>query len=184
MSTIVYNSCEETDVVAHVCGACDDSEAGGISSLAAIHKRYYDTLIANPDDEAVWQTGIANGDIIIIPDTKGSMSSTPTFKTGVGRTLKKLTGREFKITAEDPNWKNNHVTYNGLQESRSYHVAWFTETQGQISKSPATWTPDEIIEEDIKSERAWKVEAEFSQKQFSIPFDMPQAILDCFVVTA
>ena len=183
MSTIVYPNGCDTDVVAHVCDACATPEAGGVSSLAAIHKSYYATLIADLSDEALWAAGILAGKIMIIPETRGSMSSAAVTKPGYGRTPIRVTGRDFKLIAADPNWKGNHDTYTGLQGSRAYHVAWVTQTQVQVSKFPATWLPDEVIEEDIKSEREWKLEIQFIQKPFSEPADVPEGIFQCFSVT-
>lgn len=184
MSTIFYPASCEADVVAHVCNPCDEKEQGRVGSLAAIHKTYYAALAADPENDVVWKTGIETGKILIIPDVRGSMSSQANYKTGYGRTPEAYTGRTFTLEASDPNWLNNHTTYNQLQESRSYHLAWCTETKTQISKNPATWKPDEPIEDDVNSEREWKLEVSFTQRPFSVPFDTPVGIFDCFEVQA
>jgi len=182
MSNIFYpNSCE-ADVVAHVCDPCDTPEAGRISSLAAIHASYISTVNADPDNATVWQDGIEQGLIMIIPEVSGSISSTGKYTDGVGRSKERYTGRDFKISATDPNWIGNTDTYNGLQKSSKYHVAYATENKFQISKYPATWKPDEPVEIGLDSERVWKLEIEFQQKDFSTPYDIPEDIFVCFTV--
>lgn len=182
MSDFIYPGACENDVQQHVCNPCDEGEEGRIGSLAAVHKRYYATLMANPDDASVWSTGIQNGSIIIIPDVRGTLSSTPTYEAGYGRTPESYTGRTFKVTFTDPNWKGNHATYNALQVSRNYHVAWSTGSQTQVSEKPATWKPDEPVAEEITSRRTWLSDVEFTQRPFSTPFDTPEGVFDCFTL--
>lgn len=182
MSIIVPDPGCEGSILAHVCTPCAPAEAGRISSLAAIHKDYYDTLMLGADDPTVWTTGITTGKILIFPEVRGSKNSAPALKPGYGRVSQRVTGREHKLTIEDPNWLGNHAMYNALQDSRSYHVAYVTETKVQISQVPAFWLPDEPIEDDEKSERAWKIDVSFSKKQFPIPVAIPDGVFTCFTL--
>lgn len=184
MSTIVYSLCDEEAVAQHVCNPCDTGEEGRVSSLAAIEKSYIATLLADPENETVWATGITTGKIIIIPDVRGAISSTGKYETGYGRTPETYTGRDFKLTATDPNWKNNHATYNALQISRKYHLAYCTATTLQISKNPATWKPDEPVTEELNSKRVWTLEVAFTQANFPIPTEIPEGIFTCFSLEA
>lgn len=65
------SNCEE-ELGSHVDLDCPDREFGRVRSVAIISKAYLSTLLANPTDPAVWQTGIDSGDIDIISKTAGS----------------------------------------------------------------------------------------------------------------
>lgn len=181
---LIYPGPCDAETLSHVCDNCgENDELGGISGFAAIHKTYIDTLIAGAGDPAVWTTGIESGKIVVFSDTRGSMSSSPIYKSGGGRVKQRYVSSDFKATVVDPAWLGNHAMYTSLQASAgAFYFAWTTETQLQISKNPATWKPDEPIEEGIDTTREWKMEVEFNQRGFSLPVDMPDGIFTCFTI--
>ncbi len=182
--TLIYSGPCSVETLSHVCDSCGEfAELGGISGLAAVHKNYYDTLVAGLGDPLVWTTGIESGQIIIMSDTRGSMSSTPQYKAGGGRVKQRYTASDFKISVVDPAWASNHAMYSDLMlSSGAFYVAWVTETKLQISKKPATWKIDEPIEEAIDSTREWKMDVEFTQRGFSVPVAIPDGIFECFTI--
>ena len=182
MSTLLYGNNCDVDASSHSCDQCAGFEAGRVGYLAAVHKSYFATLSADPVTIGTWTTGISTGKIIMMSEFRGTISGTHKYKAGFGRRKEKYTGTDFKISGVDPVWLGNHAFYNDMLESPSYYVVWATETKAQISKYPATWKPDEPTDDQVDSDREWKLDIEFTQRGFSTPFTFPVGLFDCVTV--
>lgn len=182
MSIIVYGEDCELEVGAHNCNDCGDLENGRVSSVAYISRAYIGTLKADPTNPAVWAAGILSGAIKVIPRTSGSFTPEPVRVTGYGRVSERLVGYNNTLSYRDPDYATNWGFYNGLKDSKIYHVAYATETLLHISDEPVSITPLQPVEDDLNSEVTWNVEVLWQQGPLLQPVAQPEGIFECFTV--
>lgn len=183
MSQFTYDTSCEEEAPQHVCSSCDDGEENRIGSAAAIHEDYIDTLRASQELQATWDAGILSGDIILFPAVNGSIAEEPNFVPGYGRVEEEYQRTKFTVKFIDPNWADNHASYNLLRRNRRYHIAYAHGSQTQISLNPASWRPKETSETSTLTNRTWDVEVVFTQRDNPIPFPTPDVFV-CGEVTA
>jgi hypothetical protein len=175
---IYYPTGCDTEVGNHYCNECADIEHGRVRSVAFIKK---DFAFSDQTDPTEWETGVANGDIIIIPEVLGSFDGgSPVESTGYGDQQSKITGYNFVLTYKDPNYKENADFYNALKNSRNYKVAWRTETLTHVSDNTVSVIPKQPVTENLTDEVVWDVEVKFSQGNLAEPFATPAGIFACF----
>src|SRR6187549_2052815 len=110
----------------HFCDPCETIEQGRIRSAAFIKDTF---AFSDPTNPTEWTTGINAGDIIIIPQTKGTFDGGAEVESpGYGDQSTRLTGYNFQLQYQDPNYRQNCNFYNTLKNSRAYKVAYRTET--------------------------------------------------------
>lgn len=178
--SIYYPSGCDSSLQDHVCDPCPTTEGGRIRSIAYVHK---DFEFTDPADPSEWETGIASGDIIVIPETNGSFDGgTPTFGTGYGSTNQRYLGSEFKINYKDPNWYGNCDFYNTIRNNRNFKIAFCTENYVRISTATATVYGKDPVQDDLNSEVVWEVEVTFKQSDTPCPYAIPDGIFTCFEV--
>jgi hypothetical protein len=180
MTYSVYNPCED-EITDPVCDPCLDTiEHGRVRGVAFINKNYYATVKGDPENAAVWNAGIANKGIYIIPETQGNFDGgQPVEVPGYGDSETKLIGYKFALGFKDPNYKGNEPFYNSIKGSSNWHIAFRTETQTRISGNPATIIPKSPVADDLNSEVVWDVEVKWSHKDQPTPFDTPADIFKC-----
>lgn len=167
-------------VPAHVCEPCEEIEQGRIRSMAFIKTGFEFT---DPSDPTEWQTGFANGDIIIIPQTKGTFDGGQEVEgPGYGDQATRLTGYNFQIQYQDPNYRQNCAFYNALKNSRAYKAAYRTATQIHIIDSTVQAIPKNPVQDDTNTEVVWDVLVKWSGPDVPCPYDAPPGIFDQCVV--
>lgn len=175
MSVYYPTGCDDT-IPAHVCDPCEAIELGRIRSVAFI-KTTFDFV--DPSDPTEWQTGFANGDIILIPQTKGTFDGGAEVEApGYGDQSTRLTGYNFQAQYQDPNYRQNCTFYNTLKNSRAYKFAYRTETQIHISDNTVQVIPKNPVQDDTNTEVVWDVIVKWSGKDLPCPFDVPPSIFD------
>lgn len=181
MSVYYPTGCDDL-VPAHYCDTCEETEKGRVSSIAYIKNTFSFVDKTNPTE---WQAGFASGDIILIPFTKGTFDGGAEVETaGYGRQVTRLTGYNFQLQYQDPNYRSNCNFYNALKNSRSYFVAYFTETQGHMSDNEVQVIPKNPVQDDPNSEVVWDVIVKWAGTDLPCPFDTPAGIFDaCVAVT-
>lgn len=160
----------------HICDPCEEIEQGRVRSVAFIKSDFAFTDPSNPTE---WQTGFASGDIIIIPQTKGTFDGGAEVESpGYGDQSTRLTGYNFQAQYQDPNYKNNAAFYNALKNSRQYVFAYRTATQIHITENAVSVIPKNPVQDDTNSEVVWDVIVKWSGNDLPVPYDVPAGIFD------
>lgn len=178
MSVYYPSGCDDL-LPDHTCDPCAAREGARVRSVAFIHKSYYPTLAADPENSSVWSTGIAAASIIIIPATQGSIEPTDNMGTGYGDTEEEYLSTSFTLTIKDPNYIGNADFYNPLKRNRNFHVAYRTETQTHISDKPCTIVGRAPIADDLNTDVVWEVVAKWNSQDSPVPFNTPAGVFEC-----
>lgn len=178
MSVYYPAGCDE-EVPAHICDQCEVTEKGRVSSVAFIKNTFAFTDVTNPVE---WQAGFAAGNIILIPQTKGTFDGGSEVEVaGFGRSSTKLVGYNFQAQYQDPNYRQNCNFYNALKNSRQYRFAYATETQIHLTDAVVQVIPKNPVQDDINSEVVWDVIVKWAGADLPCPFDIPEGIFDTCV---
>jgi hypothetical protein len=179
---MAYYDCD-VELEEYDCLTCpDEREFGRVRSSALIHKSYLATLMADPTDAQLWQDGIDQGLIRIIPITAGSVDpGEPAQLKGYGD-IKTYNGpREQTLNWFDPNYKNNYAFYNGMTNVKSWVPAYRTSSLVHIYDKVASLTAKDPVEDDIDSEVVWNCVAKVSSINLPSSHDASalESIFDC-----
>ena len=175
------NSCGD-DVPVHACDPCAPREFGRIGSSGWIHKDYYPTIAADPTNAALWIAGQISGQVIILPETRGSMTPTPVMGPGYGRQKEKLINFDYEANIFDPNYSDNCDHYNGLMLSPNYHFVYVTSSKLHITQVPVTVIPAPPIADDVTSEVVWDIKARWTYNLHPCPTDIPDGVFaECYI---
>jgi hypothetical protein len=194
---IVYKVCGGSEIPAHLCDACTNPEKGGVRGVAYIRKEYLEAardsttgLIkkATVETLAWWNTGVLNGNIIIVPKTRGTFDGgSPQTGSGYGDVSETTTGMTFTLVANDPDHKDNEAFYAALSKAPgAFHVAWRTDTELRISDAPVNVVVGDSTEEDISSQVVWAATSTWTQtSRYTVPiFDVTpiKQLFNCFEI--
>lgn len=162
------------------CTDCPELEFGRVSSFAFITNSFVFTDISNPVE---WNTGIANGDIIVVWETQGSYDGgTPSELPGYGRREFSLGSTSHILNIKDPNYKNNCDFYNSIKYSSNYKGAYVTSSQVHLIDSPITIIPKNPVADDLKSVVNWDVTIKWVGSDSPCPANKPDGIFDaCYI---
>lgn len=175
MSVYYPTGCDNV-IPDHICDSCEAPELGRVSSVAFIKNTF---AFVDPSDPTEWQAGFAADDIILIPFTKGTFDGGSEVETaGYGRQVTRLTGYNFQLQYQDPNYRLNCNFYNAIKNSRAYRVAYATETQIHIVDTTVQVIPKNPVQDDPNSEVVWDVLVKWGGKDLPCPFDLPAGIFD------
>jgi hypothetical protein len=180
MAIVYPSNCDEVDL-AHQCDDCEDPELGRVRGIAFIKS---DFAFSNPASYTEWFNGIAAGDIIIVPFTRGSFDGgTPKEGTGYGDQATKYIGTDYSLTYFDPNYAVNRDFYNNIKRFQNYKVAYKTETKVHITDKVCQVLPKAPVQDDITSEVVWEVMVKWSSQNEPTPYTAPDNIFICFEVS-
>lgn len=181
LMAIVYpTACDELDL-AHQCDDCEDPELARIRGIAFIKDSF---TFTDPTSYTEWFNGIAAGDIIIIPFTRGSSDGgTPKEGTGYGDQATKYIGTDYSVTYFDPNYAINRDFYNNLKRFQNYKLAYKTETLVHITDKVCQVLPKAPVADDITAEVVWEIMVKWSSQEEPTPYTAPQNIFICFEVS-
>ena len=178
MSVYYPANCDDL-VPAHICDPCEEIEGGRIRSMAFI-KTTFDFV--DPTDPTEWETGFAAGDIILIPQTNGTFDGGSEVEApGFGDQVTRLTGFNYQIQFQDPNYRQNCAFYNALKNSRQYKAAYRTGTQIHLIENTVQIIPKNPVQEDPNSSVVWDVLVKWSGQDAPCPYDVPPGIFDACV---
>jgi hypothetical protein len=152
------SSCDDGGAGTYNCDPCPlgDSEFAGVRGVALIKETYLATLLAAPTLAATWTTGIASGDIIIVPMTRGTFEpGEPAELPGFGDQKTSNGPRTMTLNWSDPNYKYNYGFYNGFSKLSSYIPAYRTSSLVHIFDKTAKLTGSDPVEEDIDARVVW-----------------------------
>lgn len=169
------------DLIAeHFCDPCEEPELGRIRSIALIKKAFE---FNDPSSALEWQTGFDNGDIIIIPATRGTYDGgSEVLVAGYGDVNERQTGYNHVLDFTDPNYRTNAPFYISIKNSRQWKAAYRTETQIHLIDSTVMLIPKNPVQDDLNSEVVWAVSMRWQSKNPPVPYDVPPGIFDQCVV--
>lgn len=180
---INYKDCDTTGVsLIHQCDGCQDIELGRIRTLFLIKPG---TQITIPLDLEEWTAAIEAGNIIAIPNVKGSSDGGSALTAdGYGDKSERLLAWEYTLNVADPSYKLNSEFYQ-TAEKQTWNVAYCTDTLLHYTDQEVTLKATDPIEDGTDSEVVWSLELKFRTKDK--PVKTPKApiasLLRCFEVT-
>jgi len=181
MSTIYYPSNCDATVPEHICNPCDSIEHGRIRSIAFISNT---VTIVDPTSPTEWLAAIQANTVRIIPETSGTFDGGEAKEeAGFGDLETRLTGYSFSLNFKDPNYKDNAAFYNAIKYSRSWKVAYRTETQIHLSDAAVSVVPKTPVADDLNSAVVWEVQVKWQGSSLPTPYDVPAGVFDCFALT-
>jgi len=180
----VYYPVCTTTLPDHISNSCADSmEHGRVRSVAFVHVSYLAALQVDPTDYAIWQTGILDKLIIIIPETTGTYDGgTPVEGPGYGDLAVSLAGYDHVIAYSDPNFKQNAEFYNAIKYSREWVPVIRLETTALLFDVAGQILPKAPVTEALTDDVVWAVEVKVSQPNIPVPFIYPPDIFIPFAL--
>jgi hypothetical protein len=181
---IVYKQCStDESALVHTCDPCLVTELGNVRSFCLIKKG---TVIAVPFTLEAWTAAVESGDIIIIPDSRGTFDGgTPKMGAGYGNEKERKLGSDYTLAVKDPAYVENVEFWQTAEKAGPWNIGFRSETQLHYVNSDVTITAKAPIAEDIESEVIWEVEAKwFSKDKPKVSAFAPLvSLFKCFEVT-
>lgn len=168
MASYAYTyGCGESEAV-HYCHDCPDGrsrEFGRTLAGGFIKKSFLATIVADPTNQANWQTGIDDGMVIILPETSGTYDpGDPKELKGFGNRRVTYGKRTMKLTLNDPDYKDNYAFYNGIIDRTDLVPFFLTSSLLHLFDQPATIKAKDPVADDLEEEITWQVECEVVSK--------------------
>jgi hypothetical protein len=178
MSNLYYlYGCDGQIGANNYCDNCAEPEAGRVRGVAFIR---YSFDFIDPTDRNEWLTGMANGDIIVVPLVRGTYDGgAPVTADGFGYKTKELIGFNNKLTYVDPIYKLNRDFYNLIMMSGEWKFAFTTATQVHLVAVPVTVSPLNPITDALGSSVVWSVDVEWGDIVLPEIYDKPEQIFIC-----
>jgi hypothetical protein len=150
---------------------CHDCPGGRTREFARVRgggfvkKSYLATLMAGIDNPTVWQTGIDDGDIIIIPETSGSYDpGDPKELKGFGDRKVTYGPREMTVTFNDPDYYENYAFWNDAVDRTNFVPFFRTSGLVHIFDATASIKAKDPVADDLEEEVTWVVECKVTSK--------------------
>jgi len=179
MSYQIYypTPCEGT-LPDHITDGCDGDniEHARIRSIGFVYDSIAATIETDLSDPAPWKAGIVEKQVIIVPETQGSLDSAEVTGPGYGDESERLIGYNHTVTFRDPNYKQNSAFYNSIKFSRSLRLAYRTETQTHLSGKTVKVIPKAVIADDLTGEVVWEVTVKWFEADIPAPADTPPGV--------
>lgn len=162
----------------HVHAPCPggrDPEFGRIRQSGFIKEGYLPDVIAGATSPStwltVWETGIANGDIIVLPETSGSFDpGTPAELQGFGERPSSYGQRTMVLSVNDPDYKLNYPFYNNLAQRTNLVPFYVTSSLIHIFDKPAAAYANDPVEDDLNSQVYWNFQATVISNNLPVKF--------------
>ena len=157
-----YYGCGDSEAV-HICHDCPEGrviEFAGARSSGFIKKGYLPTLLTTPTTLATWQDGVDDGNIIILPETRGSYDpGDPKEMKGYGNRKFTYGPRTMKLTINDPDYLDNYAFYNEIGKRNDLVPFFCTSSVVRIFDTEASIKAKDPVVEDIEEVIDWQVES-------------------------
>ncbi|WP_346236760.1 hypothetical protein ABDK00_014015 [Niabella insulamsoli] len=152
---------------AHVHAPCPggrEPEFGRVRQSGFIKEGYLSTIIAAAVNLSTWltawETGIAAGDIIVLPETSGSFDpGTPAELQGFGDRPSSNGPRTQVLSVNDPDYKLNYNFYNDLANRTDLVPFYVTSTLIHIFDKACTAYASNPVEDDLNAQIVWNFQA-------------------------
>lgn len=162
------------------CNPCPSYEYGRIRSVAFVKNSF---TFTDPSNSTEWNTGLTNGDIIVIWETQGSYDGGTTSElTGFGDREFTNGGTSHVLNFKDPNYGENCDFYNSIKNSSDYSIVFRSSSKIHLANAPVTITPKNPIADDLKSNVVWDVTVKWQNPDSPCPYDTPDGIFtSCYI---
>ena len=162
-------------IATHDSDPCEETEFGRIRSAGFVKVGY----TFNVNDASAWHTGIANGNIISIPETNGqapkaSVVTGPPYGIRPGTVL----GYDFTATYLDPNFNSNCGFYNQISSSLNYRFFYRTSSHIYMTDVPVSVAPNRDVKNDLNAEVIWEVDIKWISKFFPCGTPTPDGVFE------
>ena len=153
---IIYKDCGHGEFdTPYTCNPCPDGEGGRIRSLVLVKKG---TEISIPIDAEEWEADIVAGNIIILPEVRGSFDGgTPRMVAGYGSNTEIKVGDDYVLNVSDPAYADNAVFWEE-SERHTWNICY-------VSEKVLVYVPAEVqlmakapIDEDLNAVVDWDIE--------------------------
>lgn len=180
---INYKTCATDDAaLVHTCDPCEEPEYGNVRSVALIKDG---TVLATPPTLIEWTAAVESGDIIVIPESRGTFDGgTPKMGPGYGDIKERKLGDDYVLAIKDPAYAANSAFW-AAAEGQKWNLAWRTSSQLSYVDAKVSITAKAPVAEDIESEVIWEVEAKwFSGNKPKISSASTlMTLFKCFAIT-
>lgn len=178
---VYYPAGCNAEVGDHFCDTCETPEGARVRSVAFIRDGF---TFLDPSNPAEWQAGILSKDIIIIPSVNGSFDGGSEVEVpGYGDQATALTGYNFVLTYNDPNYKLNADFYNAIKRATNFRLAYRTENLVHLTQNKVSVVPKNPVTEEITGRVVWNVLVKWAEADLPVPYDTPAGIFTCFDYT-
>lgn len=171
----------ETSVLAPdaYCSSCDEVEGARVRGIAFIRLGYS----FDPESVSDWSRGIDDGDIIVIPQVRGTFDGgVPVTEEGFSIWRTTMLGLNYSLTYIDPSYALQRNLYNHLMWSRDFSVAFITETKLHLSRMPVTILPKNPVEDAVSGSVNWAVELQWSDTALPEIYEKPLQVFECAAI--
>ena len=153
---IIYKDCGHGEFdTPYTCNPCPDGEGGRIRSLVLVKKG---TEISIPLDAEEWEADIVAGNIIILPEVRGSFDGgTPRMVAGYGSKTEIKVGDDYVLNVSDPAYADNAEFWEEA-ERHTWNICY-------VSEKVLVYVPAEVqlmakapIDEDLNAVVDWDIE--------------------------
>lgn len=176
-----YPSGCDAELAEHICGTCS-IELARIRRAAFVNSTYYATLLADPEDVTLWNTGIASGEIIILPEVQGEYDGgAAQMGQGYGDVEERLNSYLFTADIMDPTYVGNRAFWNSIKNTRNFYFVFCSETVMRITDEPCTVIPTNPVVNDLKAEVVWKAQIKWTSDNFPTEYSTPAGVFTCYV---
>lgn len=152
----------------HTCHDCPGSrnrEFARARSGGFIKKSYLATLLATATTLATWNTGITNGNIIMIPETSGSYDpGDPKELKGFGDRKVTYGPREMTLILNDPDYYENYGFWNEIINRTDLVPFFRTSNLVHIFDAAASIKAKDTVADDLEEEVLWTVECKVTSE--------------------
>lgn len=179
---IHYKSCADMTSAVHNCDACNDSERGRIRSLVLIKPGT--VITTNPLTLSEWQTAIEAGNIVIIPNTSGSLEDAEKEGTGYGDAISRILGHDYTLNVKDPSYAENREFYEAA-EKVGWHAGWRTEKLLHLNTSAEVQLiATAPVEDNMDSDVVWNLKLKWTsdKKPLALPVTPIATLFRCYEV--
>ena len=173
MSAYTPTGCDA--LPAYVPNNCDDVEMGRIRGVAYVPIHY---VFTDPTNAAEWQTLIANGTVVVVPDTNGSYDGGKVKEgPGFGGNINTFLGFDHSAKFKDPNLSSGNIAfYDKLCTTRGYKLYFATEKSGWFADQPCAFMPSVPVQDAIDSQITFEIEAKWVSRNLPNMYTLPAGI--------
>ncbi len=157
------------------------NEEGRIIAVAYLRA---DHPIIDPTVKAQWDTGIANGSIVVIQNVRGTKPvGSPVTADGFGRQKTKTISYDRTLSYQHPDVIDNEDFYNVLNFDNSHQISYYTAGK-KIWMPPTDEAPivnvdaDPIIEEALDSTIVFDVQVGWASQKMNTSYAAPTGIFE------
>lgn len=174
------SNCGGGAIPQYSCNPCPEYEYSRIRSISYVKNTFSFT---DPSDPTEWNTGLGNGDIIVIWATSGTYDGgTIEELVGFGDAETQNGGSTHILTYKDPNSTTNCNFYNAIKNSSDYTIWFRTSSKIWGAGAPVTITPKIPVADDLKAVLTYEVQVKWQNSSLPCPYDTPDGIFDqCYV---